>query len=167
MTEKPNKEHKNDIWLLILSWAVLIVIIIALASSCSPRKQLARLEYKHPELLLRYCDIKAITDTVVIPGGIQVDTQTITLDCDTVTTTDTFSWQVVKRIPVKVHVPDTIVVNMVDTSGKALLHSDNSRLTDENNTLQGRLSTWQFWAILGYVLAIVLAVIIGLFVRIK
>lgn len=159
--------RKNDIWLLILTYMVLLTVIITVACSCSPQRKLASLEQKHPELLLQYCASNAITDTVLIPGAVRVDTQTVVLDCDTVTKTDTFRWQVVKKVPVKVHVPDTIVVNNIDTSGKALLRSENSRLTDENNTLQGKLSTWQFWAILGYILAIIEAVIIGIFIKWK
>lgn len=161
------KRNGNDIWVLVIGYVVMLVLIITIASSCSPQRKMWNLEQKHPELLLQYCASRAITDTVVIPGGVQIDTQTVTLDCDTVTKTDTFRWQVVKKIPIKMDVHDTIVVNMVDTSGKALLRSENSRLTDENNTLEGKLSTWQFWAILGWLLVVSLAVGIGFLIKWK
>jgi hypothetical protein len=125
------------------------------------------LEQKHPELLLQYCASKAITDTVVIPGGVRIDTQTVWVRCDTVVKTDTLRWTMWKKIPVYSHTTDTFLVNRIDTSGKALLRSENIRISDENNTLHGKLSTWQFWAILGWLLVVLLAVGIGFLIKWK
>ena len=161
------KKNKNEIWILIIGYVVFLTILISVASSCSPQRKLYSLEHKHPELLLQYCASNAITDTVILPGRLQVDTQTVVLSCDTVFQTDTLKWNVVKKVPIYTHVPDTIVANIVDTSGKALLRNENSRITDENNTLEGKLSAWQFWAILGWVVVIAAAVGIGFSFKLK
>lgn len=160
-------KKNNETWVLLIFYIVILTVIVAFATSCSPQRKLANLERKHPKLLLQFCDSKAINDTIVIPGGVQIDTQTVWMRCDTVYNTDTFRWVEWKKVPVYRHTADTFIVSKIDTSGKALLRSENSRITSENSTLKGKLSTWQFWAIFGYGIAIVLAVIIGMFIKWK
>jgi len=211
---KDKKQIKsNDTWLMLIVYIVLLTVIIAFACSCSPQRQIWRLEQKHPELLLQYCDSKAVRDTQVIntPGyWIMPDStllkytegrgyylkegDTLKIDCpigimpadpsynvwpnNSVFTQDTSGKLITSKEkavsknkkdnkPIYVPPTKTIIIHTVDTSGKALLRSENSRITEANNTLQGKLSTWQFWAILGYVIAIALAVGIGFLIKWK
>lgn len=165
---KNNREIKgNETWILLICYIALLTIIIVLATSCSPQRRLANLERNHPQLLLQFCDSKAINDTVVIPGALQIDTQTVWLRCDTVYKTDTLHWTKWEKVPVYRYLADTFVVSKIDTSGKALLRSENSGLQQQKDKLQGKLSAWQFWAIFGYIIVIILAVIVGIFLKWK
>ena len=86
---------------------LLLVLIAALAVSCSPQKRFTRLIDKHPYLVLSITDTLILSDTIYT-DSIQFDTTWISLPIDTLILFDTLTESTVKII--RIH--DTLTVSV-------------------------------------------------------
>lgn len=162
------RENKNELTLLIIGYIVLIAGIIALSlafSGCNVERQAIKkknwVEDKAPNVLMAYCASIAITDTVLIKGKDRI-VQNYVIDTfaqigDTTYLTDTLPCP-----PVAIPTPDTLKIKTIDTSGNALLRSELSSSKVDANKTHAKLGTTTIWAIVGWIVAIVMAILLGL-----
>lgn len=164
-------KKENSIYIIVLSYLVMIVIIITtsiLLSGCYTQKRAAkqfhRAAWQYPDIANSYCANK-FDDNVIpvyIPGDTVTLTDTVTVDCgDSV---------IIRSVNKLVKVPVTVYKFRVDTftriiENKAELAAKQSQIDNmkaDYNKETGKTKTLTLFGIIAGILVVVLAVLLGL-----
>lgn len=170
----------KEIYILMSIYLLGLVVLMFFASGCNVHdlalKKRQWIERKDKQVLTAYCASISRRDTVILKGKDSIIHNYIDVAPDSlISLIDSIKnshQKITKTIRVKcpdirVSLPDTVKVSIIDTSGMGTLRAELYSAQKQNNTSEGKYKGMRVWAYVGWGLSILLGIIIGILIKIK